>query len=214
MDSNERPPCRLYLVSPAGLIGAAEAATFADRLAAALEAAEIACLLLRTAGLTGEAVARTAEAAVPLAHRHDVAVLLEGRPELVAGLGADGCHLTGPGQHIAQVRRMIGPEAIVGAGCDTSKDLALEYGEAGADYVGFGVLDGEAPPPLEALSWWQEATTVPCVAFGRITVETAAETARAGADFLAVGGVIWDHPEGPAVALARFAEALASPRPG
>ncbi len=214
MDREERSPCRLYLVSPAGLTGTAEVATFADRLAAALEAAEVACLLLRTEGLSGEAVARAAEAAVPLAHRHDVAVLLEGRPDLAAGVGADGSHLTGAGQHIAQVRRMIGPEAIVGAGCGRSRDLAIEAAEAGADYVAFGDLEDEEAPPLELLAWWQETTVLPCVALGRITPESAAETARAGADFLAVGQAVWDHPEGPAAALARFAEALASPRPG
>ena len=95
MASHDLPPCRLYLASPAGLSGTAELAVFADHLAAALEAAEIACLLLRTEGLSGEAVAGAAEAVVPLAHRHDVAVLLEGMlcrdqcPGTLSGLNDD-----------------------------------------------------------------------------------------------------------------------------
>ncbi len=43
---------------------------------------------------------------------------------------------------------------------------------------------------------------VPCVAIGGITVQTAASLAQAGADFLAVSAGVWNHPDGPAAAIA------------
>ena len=38
---------------------------------------------------------------------------------------------------------------------------------------------------------------LPCVAIGGITAENCAPLVRAGADFLAVVGAVWSHPEGP-----------------
>ncbi len=49
----------------------------------------------------------------------------------------------------------------------------------------------------------------PCVAIGGITVETAAELAAAGADFLAVSAGVWDHPQGPKAAVAALNAAIA-----
>jgi thiamine-phosphate pyrophosphorylase len=45
---------------------------------------------------------------------------------------------------------------------------------------------------------------IPCVAIGGITVENCRPLAAAGADFLAVSSGIWDHPAGPAAAVAAF----------
>jgi thiamine-phosphate pyrophosphorylase len=56
----------------------------------------------------------------------------------------------------------------------------------------------------ETLSIWQETMQTPCVAIGGITVETAAQLAQAGADFLAVSSGVWSRPGGPARAVADF----------
>jgi thiamine-phosphate pyrophosphorylase len=45
---------------------------------------------------------------------------------------------------------------------------------------------------------------LPCVAIGGITVDNAKALVEAGADFLAVSGGVWAHPEGPAAAVRAF----------
>ena len=90
----------------------------------------------------------------------------------------------------------------------------MEAAEAGADYVAFGAFfptRTKAPKSqaaLETLESWSAATVVPCVAIGGIAVENCRPLVRAGADFLAVVGGVWNHPEGPAAAVRAFAAIL------
>jgi thiamine-phosphate pyrophosphorylase len=92
----------------------------------------------------------------------------------------------------------------------------MEAAEAGADYVAFGAFfetstkqaKTKADPSI--LTWWQEMMTAPCVAIGGITPDNARGLAEAGADFLAVSSGVWDHPEGPAVAVKRLNDIFGS----
>src|ERR1700720_3536698 len=68
----------------------------------------------------------------------DVAALLvDGRPDIVARAGADGAHLSGPVALKAAVRKLK-PNYIAGAGGLRSRHDAMVAAEAGADYVMFG----------------------------------------------------------------------------
>ena len=214
MNQTPERACRLYLCTPPDLGSAAKVATFAERLAAALETGDIACVLLRTTELDGIAAARSAEALRALVQGRDVALLIEGHAELARDCGADGLHIAASeGLEVPALRRLIGPEAIVGVGCGVSRDPAVAAAETGADYVAFGDLDAAVPPPAELLSLWQETMTPPCVALGGITLANAAGLARAGADFLAVENAVWDHPEGPAAAVRAFNAVLSGTAP-
>lgn len=202
-----RPACGLYLVTPVGLAtGAIPLDLFARDCAAVLDAVPIEALLLRTLGLEGQ----NAEAALtlqierlrPLAHQRGVPLVLEGRADLAAQLGCDGVHLAAARRTIQAVRRAMGEDAIIGAEAGASRHEAMEAGEAGADYVTFGFLAPEPQSPsIELLTWWQEMMELPCVAMGDITLQNAVELAAAGADFLAVREVVWNHPQGPAKAI-------------
>ena len=57
------------------------------------------------------------------------------------------------------------------------------------------------------LSWWSALFELPCVAIGGITPENAPPLVKAGADFLAVSGAIWDGDE--EAAMKAFAALLA-----
>lgn len=203
--------CRLYLITPPRL----DLATFPDRLAAALEAGDVACLQLRLKDAPDDDVRRAAEALMPIAQARGVAFLVNDRPDLAAELGADGAHVGQEDMAYAEARRLLGPERIVGVTCHNSRHLAMEAAEAGADYVAFGAFfpTGTKQPKTRAepeiLEWWQELFTVPCVAIGGITVENCAVLARAGADFLAVISGVWDYPEGPAAAVRAFNREIA-----
>ncbi len=214
MNTGKQHHCRLYLMTPGGLASEVAVNAFAAELAGAFTAGEVAALLLTTEGLDDHAAERAAAALAPVARAADVVFLVEGRPHVARAANADGVHLTAAGASIAETRALIGPEAIIGVACGGSRHKAMEAGEAGADYVAFAAPRDEL---AELIAVWQESMTLPCVAMdmpdGTIGLDEAAALARAGADFLALGEAVWNHPGGAATGVAVFLEQL-SESPG
>jgi thiamine-phosphate pyrophosphorylase len=200
---------RLLLVSPL-LDDTTAAAALTAALAVAGEA-DIAALLLRPGALDDDAFAKALAAPLRQAQQAGVAVLLEDRPDMVAASGADGLHLTlaERGPKLKDLRARFGADVILGAGCGASRHLAMTAGEAGADYIGFGEIEG-IPADPETLAWWEAVMTPPQVAFGAGDAESAARLAAAGPDFLALGPALWNAGGDPAMALAGLRKALFS----
>jgi thiamine-phosphate pyrophosphorylase len=200
-------PCRLYLITPPRLD---DVEAFADDLLAALTAGDIAALQIRLKEVPDSEVARAVRVLAPIAQARGAAVILNDRPDLARDLGCDGVHLGQEDVPLAEARKILGQDAMIGVSCQDSRHLAMEAAEAGADYVAFGAFfptttkAASARADPEILSIWQEAMTVPCVAIGGITVETARSLAAAGADFLAVSSGVWSRPDGPAAAVRAF----------
>ncbi|MBI3451863.1 MAG: thiamine phosphate synthase [Rhodospirillales bacterium] len=199
--------CRLYLVTPPAF----DPAAFRDTLAAALDAGDVACVQLRLKGVDDDAIRRACAALRPVAQSRGVAFILNDRPDLAAGTGCDGVHIGQEDASYPEARAALGKDGIVGVTCHASRDLAIEAGEAGADYVAFGAFfptaTKEAPKgnaDVELLRDWSAATVIPCVAIGGITVENCAPLVEAGADFLAVVAGVWAHPQGPSAAVKAF----------
>ncbi|MPT47834.1 MAG: thiamine phosphate synthase [Sphingobium sp.] len=208
-----RPPCQLYLISPASVD-----ATFTDRLKAAFDGGSVAAFQLRLKGIDEDAIARAAEPMQRICADHDVAFIINDSMELAKRLDADGVHL-GQGDGDARAARaLLGPTAQIGITCHDSRHLAMEAGEAGADYVAFGAFyptatkETQHQPEPSILSWWTTLFELPCVAIGGITVDNAQPLIDAGADFLAVSGAVWGHPQGPDAAVQEFARLLARPK--
>lgn len=210
--------CRLYLITPPELDGAALPA-FAEALAEALDAGDVACLQIRLKSHDGvpapdDAIRRATQTLLPIARARDVAVLMNDRPDLAVELGCDGVHIGQEDSGYAEARRLVGADAIVGVTCHASRHLAMEAAEAGADYVAFGAFfatttkSPKAAARPELLRWWSELMEVPCVAIGGITAANCAPLVAAGADFLAVSSGVWNYPEGPARAVTAFARAI------
>ena len=84
---------------------------------------------------------------MPVAHRHNVAFLLNDRPDLAAALGCDGVHIGQQDMAYKEARGCVGDKAIVGVTCHDSRHLAMLAGEAGADYVAFGAFSRPKPKP-------------------------------------------------------------------
>ena len=135
--------------------------------------------------------------------------------ELAAELGADGCHVGQQDTPYAQARSILGADQIVGVTCHNSRHLAMEAGEAGADYVAFGAFfatdtkQAKSMVGTEILYWWSELFEIPSVAIGGITVDNCRPLVVAGADFLSVVAGVWNHPRGPAAAVRDFNSAIA-----
>jgi thiamine-phosphate pyrophosphorylase len=205
------PDCRLYLITPPAI---PDLSAFARELEAAVSAADVAALQIRLKQASDDQIADAVGALAPIAQAHGVAVILNDRPDLAARLGCDGVHIGQEDAPYAEARRLMG-QGIVGVTCHDSRHLAMEAAEQGADYVAFGAFfDTSTKEPKtraepEVLTIWQETMQTPCVAIGGITVDTAAELAAAGADFLAVSAGVWAHAQGPAAAVAAFNAAIA-----
>ena len=203
--------CRLYLITPARI----EAAAFAETLAAALDAGDVACVQLRLPETASAARIAAAEVLRPVCHARGVALVIDEDPAAARAAGLDGVHLANP-RAIGHARDALGGEAIVGVACGGSRHAAMSAAEKGADYVSFGVFFPSPTLPEAPLAdpkiliWWNEMMVVPCVAVGGITPENCAPLVAAGADFLAVSSAVWDHPAGPAAAVAAFDEAIAA----
>jgi thiamine-phosphate pyrophosphorylase len=198
------PACRLYLITPPDI---ADIAAFARDLQSALGAGDVAALQIRLKDVSDSRIAEAVGAFKPVAHGHDVAVILNDRPDLAAKLDCDGVHIGQTDGSYAQARRLVGPQRMVGVTCHDSRHLAMDAAEAGADYVAFGAFFPTTTKPAlvhpepEILTVWQETMQTPCVAIGGITVDNARALAQAGADFLAIAAGVWAHPDGPAAAV-------------
>jgi thiamine-phosphate pyrophosphorylase len=207
------PLCRLYLITPPRLD---DLAAFGRTLAHALDAGDVAALQIRLKDAPDDVIAAAVDALAPIAQARGVAVILNDRPDLAARLGCDGVHVGQEDTPLKEARRIVGPDRMVGVTCHDSLHLAMEAAEDGADYVAFGAFfptatkDAKTRAEPELLTGWQADMLVPCVAIGGITVETARELAKAGADFLAVSAGVWAHADGAAAAVKAFNAEIAA----
>jgi thiamine-phosphate pyrophosphorylase len=208
-----RGPCQLYLISPARLDQ-----HFDDQLRAAIGAGPVAAFQLRMKDAPDEEILRTAERLMPICAGAGVAFILNDRMDLAKACGADGVHLGQGDGDPREARRLLGSSAQIGVTCHDSRHLAMEAGEAGADYVAFGAFfptntkDVFHRPEPSILGWWTTLFELPCVAIGGITPENAPVLVEAGADFLAVCASVWSHPGGPAAAVGAFQTMLEESR--
>jgi thiamine-phosphate pyrophosphorylase len=206
----KRPAPRLYLITPA----IEDDAAFAGVLGRALEAADVAAVLLRLKPAGERDLINRIKTLAAVVQNKDTALVLDGQAEIAARAGADGAHLTGIEAFMAAVDG-IKPARIAGCGGLKSRDEAMSAGERGADYVMFGEPEANGHRPsfeaiVERIEWWAELFTIPCVGFAA-TSEEARLLVAAGADFIAVGDSIWNDPRGAVTAISELAGALAAP---
>jgi thiamine-phosphate pyrophosphorylase len=203
-----RPKCQLYLISPLDVTGA-----FPERLKRALGAGPAAAFQFRVKGVDQHEAARLGEPLRQICADADVAFIVNDDVSLAKRLNADGVHLGQGDGDPREARLVLGPEVQIGVTCHDSRHLAMEAGEAGADYVAFGAFyptttkETKHHPDPSILSWWSTMFELPSVAIGGITPDNAAPLVKAGADFLAVSGAIWGGDE--EAAMKAFGELLA-----
>lgn len=197
---DRRPKCQLYLISPLDVGGG-----FPDRLRRALEAGPVAAFQFRVKDVDQHAAAALAEPLRRICADADVAFIVNDSISLAKRIEADGVHLGQGDGDPREARAVLGPAAQIGVTCHASRHLAMEAGEAGADYVAFGAFHPTATKATEhvaepvLLSWWSTMFEIPCVAIGGITPANAAPLVTAGADFLAVSHAVWGGDEAAAV---------------
>jgi thiamine-phosphate pyrophosphorylase len=204
-------PCRLYLISPQDVAG-----DFPELLKAAVANEIVAAFQLRVKDVAEHELARLADPLQRICSDAGVAFIVNDSVTLAKRLGADGVHLGQQDGEVRDARAVLGPQAQIGVTCHDNRHLAMEAGEAGADYVAFGAFyptttkPSHFRPDPSILSWWSSIFEIPCVAIGGITPENARPLVDAGADFLAVRQAVWGASD-PVKVVSDFSDLLKIP---
>jgi thiamine-phosphate pyrophosphorylase len=203
---------RLALLTP--LLGED---SFASQLEMACGAGDVAAVIARLVPADERSLVNRLKALAPAVQRHGAALLVSAAGEidlavLAARGGADGVHVEAGADVVANLRERLKGERILGVGGVRSKHDAMSIGEAGADYLMFGEprADGFIPEReavTERAAWWAEIFETPCIAYAP-TLDDVAAMAATGAEFVAIGDAVWQHPEGAATAVRLALQAL------
>jgi thiamine-phosphate pyrophosphorylase len=207
---SNKQACRLYLITPDRF----DPDNFKGQLEDALSGGDVACLQLRLKNVEDDAIREATHILMPVCHTHDVAFLINDRPDLAAELGADGVHVGQQDADQKSARKIVGDDRIVGVTCHDSRHLAMIASEQGASYVAFGAAfptetkETQFRASPELFQWWADLVEVPCVAIGGLTAENCGDVVAAGADFIAVCSGVWGHAQGPGAAVALFNKSI------
>jgi thiamine-phosphate pyrophosphorylase len=199
--AGEGAPPRLVLVTPPEI----DLAGFPGVLEEALAAGDVAAVILAS-GASEEAAEAAAAALVPVVQRHGAAALVRNYTRVAGRSGADGVHIDSGIGDLRSAAASMRPRMIVGAGNLNTRHTAMEAGDADIDYVLFGRIHGDVRPEphpraLELAAWWAELMLLPAVAMAGNAVDSVAAARDTGAEFIALDRAVWDHPEGPAMAV-------------
>ena len=201
MAAEDRP--QITLITPPTF----DLSIYPDQVARVMDAVEIACLRISLASREEDNLTRASDALREVAHKRDVAVVIDQHLLLVERLGLDGVHLTDGARNVRKARKDLGADAIVGSYCGTTRHEGISAAEAGADYVAFGPIGGTAlgdgrQADFDLFEWWSEMIEVPVIAEGALTPEIIAQFAPV-ADFFGIGPEIWGDDD-PLAALKRL----------
>jgi len=127
-----------------------------------------------------------------LCREHNVPCIVNDDVEMCRTLKADGVHLGEEDDNIAEVRHILGEDAIIGSSCYDQLDRAKSAQKEGASYVAFGAMfptSTKPNAPRASLALLKEAKReiqIPIVAIGGITVNNAHDVIKTGIDAIAV----------------------------
>lgn len=194
---------KIYLISPEKI----DLKNFSTRLENVLSTGLVPAFQLRLKGYEKKENIKIAHELKKICAENNCLFLLNDSYEMALEVGADGVHLGVEDGSIFEARKKSPKNFVIGASCYDSKDLVVDAGEQGADYVSFGAFfpsktkTSRGKPTTEIISWAKEMTNLPVVTIGGINEKNCAELVRAGADFVSVISYVWDHPKGEVVAI-------------
>lgn len=161
---------------------------------------------LRMKDASDEEFLRAGREVARLCRAFGATFLVDDRVHLVGELGADGVHVGRNDMPVAEARRILGPERIVGATANTFEEIR-RAAEAGAGYIGLGPFrftkTKQHLSPILGLEGYrtifarcrEAGITLPVVAIGGITAADVAEILAAGATGIALSGALLGAPD-------------------
>jgi thiamine-phosphate pyrophosphorylase len=136
-----------------------------------------------------------------LCRTYHVPLIINDHLDLALEVDAEGLHIGAEDDSIAEARRQLGPDKILGVSCYRKIENALEAARMGANYVAFGgffpssVKGGSGGAPMSILGEAKRRPGLPVVAIGGITVDNAPQLVAAGADSVAVITALFGAPD-------------------
>ncbi|WP_137157213.1 thiamine phosphate synthase [Rhizobium sp. FKL33] len=187
--------CRLVLIAPE----IADPQEAAGVMADALKGGDVASVIIPQYGLDDGAFQKLAEAVVEVVQDAGAAALIAGDSRVAGRVKADGLHIEGNPEALAEAIEKHAPKMIVGGGNAQDRHKALEIGEAQPDYIFFGKAAGdikpEAHPKNVALGeWWSSMVEIPCIVMGGTDPASVLAIAESGAEFAALRLAVFGEP--------------------
>ncbi|MAX32776.1 MAG: thiamine phosphate synthase [Halomonadaceae bacterium] len=206
--SNHRPAkafdLSLYLVTDAALCATTG---LIDTVLAAVRGGVTMVQLRDKTASDAELIAQARQLMTAL-HGTDVPLIINDRLNVAIAAGADGLHIGQGDGDIAEARRQLGPDTILGLSVENSAQLAALDPE-GLDYIGIGPVFATASkqdhaPPLgmEGLTELAASSPLPSVAIGGLNTSHVEAIRQSGANGLAVISAICGQPDPQAAAAA------------
>ena len=127
-----------------------------------------------------------------LCREYEIPCIVNDDVDMCRVLEADGVHLGEKDDNIAEVRCILGEDAIIGSSCYDQLNRANEAQKEGASYVAFGAMYPTSTKPnapratLELLREAKSQIQIPIVAIGGITMNNAQDVIETGVDAIAV----------------------------
>lgn len=176
----------------------------------------VTCVQLREKNCSTRKFVEEGRALKKLLEAYQVPLIINDRVDVAMAIGADGVHLGQDDIDIADARRLVGPNVIIGISVESVSD-AREAAANGADYLGLSPVyatqtktDTAPPLGLKGVRHIRREVTLPLVAIGGIKKQNCAEVMAAGADGLAVVSAIVSAPS-PAKAAQELRQAAGLP---
>lgn len=160
----------------------------------------------------------TAREVRALCDRFGATFVIDDHAELVGATGADGVHLGKNDMPVAEARRMLGPDIVIGGTANTFDDVKV-LAEAGADYIGCGpfrfTTTKQRLSPVLGLEGYRDIVRrmresgigLPIVAIGGITFDDIGPIMRTGVTGIALSGSVL-RADDPVAEMRRVVEAV------
>ena len=173
-------------------------ASLAEQVAAAIEGGATVVQIREKHIPTDEYIARAREIKA-VCDRYGVPLIINDSVPVAQAVGA-GVHLGASDGDIAEARRVLGPDAFIGATAKTI-EAAQAAERAGANYLGSGAVFGSTtktdakPMTIAQFSEICKAVSIPVVAIGGVSASNARELAGAGMAGLCVISAVFAQPD-------------------
>lgn len=154
------------------------------------------CIQLREKELGESEFLKEAIEISALCKSRGVPLIINDNVDIAVKCRADGVHVGQDDMSVAQVRRIVGSEMMIGASAHSVEE-ALEAVKNGADYLGAGAVFSTSTKsdtnilPLETLRDICRAADVPVVAIGGINKENIMKLSGSGVDGVALVSAVF-----------------------
>jgi len=149
------------------------------------------CLQLREKELDDGELLKRARRLAELCREHGVLFMVNDRPDIAVLSDADGVHLGQQDLSLADARKIVGPDRLIGFSTHTPEQFYAAV-KRGPDYIAVGPMFNSTTKPqlqvsgVDLLSLAVHETSIPIVPIGGITASNLDELIDAGAERVSV----------------------------